>query len=85
MAKTLEIECKKFEKCFLSVNVTMGDVLNKMNYLHDFLKLLFYNVKRPFLLYEVCLKMIIDAHLLDRLHRTQNVSNNVLLMQYWKS
>lgn len=82
MVTILDIECKKFEEFAKSFNEI--DLLNNINYLYSFLKLLFYNVKRPFALYELCLRMVINAHLLDRHNKASKILHDTELTQLWE-
>eukprot|EP00102_Acyrthosiphon_pisum_P016155 XP_008187004.2 PREDICTED: SET and MYND domain-containing protein 4-like [Acyrthosiphon pisum] len=60
MADTVIKECKRFED-FIE-NVGYDEFHRHLDYLYGFIKLLFTNVKRPFRLYENCLRIIIHAH-----------------------
>ncbi|CAH1738289.1 unnamed protein product [Aphis gossypii] len=63
MASTVQLECKKFLEFSKSVNPE--DYHQHLKYLYSFIKLLYTNVKRPFELYEECLEMIGDAHIMS--------------------
>lgn len=59
-ADTVSSECKKYMHFALSVRAE--DKHRHLDYIYSFMKLLISNVKRPFALYEECLKTIIDIH-----------------------
>jgi len=63
MADIVSSECKKFVE--FTKSVEPKDYCQHLNYLYSFIKLLYTNVKRPFALYEECLDMISDAHILS--------------------
>ncbi|KAL5233657.1 hypothetical protein ACI65C_001067 [Semiaphis heraclei] len=60
MEDTVASECIKFVE--FSELVEPKDHVQHLNYLYSFIKLLYANVRRPFRLYEDCLKMISNAH-----------------------
>jgi len=60
MEDTVAFECIKFVE--FSKIVEPKDHFQHLNYLYSFIKLLYVNVKRPFRIYEDCLKMISNAH-----------------------
>lgn len=63
MANTVQLECEKFLEFSKSINPE--DYHQHLEYLYSFIKLLFTNVKRPFDLYEECLEMIGNAHIMS--------------------
>jgi len=63
MASTVQLECKTFLEFSKSVN--SEDNHQHLKYLYSFIQLLFTNVKRPFELYEECLEMIGDTHIMS--------------------
>jgi hypothetical protein len=63
VAGTVGKECKKFMELTANESFKQAPSLH-LNFLYDFLKLLFCNVKRPFKLYENCVTWISLAHTL---------------------
>jgi len=57
------IECKNFID--FKNNTRPEDYGQHIHYLYSFIKFIFNNVKRPFALYEDCLKMINSVHIDD--------------------
>ncbi|CAI6361909.1 unnamed protein product [Macrosiphum euphorbiae] len=60
MADIVAFKCLQFMEFTKSVDPK--DHFQHLNYLYSFIKLLYTNVKRPFVLYEECLQMIGNAH-----------------------
>lgn len=62
---SLAMECDKFAEFKSTTNPE--DYNKHLKFLYSFLKLLYFNVKRPFSLYEECVQMISRAHIrMDR-------------------
>lgn len=62
IANLLLSECEKFIK--FKNDTSPENYHHHLNYLYSFVKLLFKNVRRPFALYEECLSMINNVHIL---------------------
>lgn len=60
MADAVILECNKF--IAFQERTRPNEYQHHLNYLYRFNKFMFANVKRPYVLYEICLSMLSTAH-----------------------